>query len=102
MMPYFIKQTSAGWDTVKDDGEVLGKHKTKAQAIAQMVAVSLSEGIAPGGELKRAVDAGSYSPPEGAMKLISRLLVLILVRMVSLVLVVLRGMRGVAMQVSRG
>ena len=64
-MPFFIKQTSAGWDTVKDDGEVLGKHKTKAQAIAQMVAVSLSEGIAPGGELKRAVDAGSYSPPEG-------------------------------------
>ena len=64
-MPYFIKQTSEGWDTVKDDGEVLGKHKTKAQAIAQMVAVSLSEGIAPGGELKRAVEAGSYDPPEG-------------------------------------
>jgi HK97 family phage prohead protease len=49
---------------VKDDGEVLGEHKTKAQAIAQMVAVSLAEGIAVGGE--RAVDPNeSYSPPAG-------------------------------------
>ena len=64
-MPYFIKQTADGWNTVKDDGAVLGKHKTKAEAIKQMVAVSIAEKIAPGGELKRAVSAGSYSPPEG-------------------------------------
>ena len=62
-MPYFIEQTSAGWNTVKDDGTVLGKHKTKKQAIDQMVAVSLAEKIPVGGE--RAVDAGSYSPPAG-------------------------------------
>ena len=62
-MPYFIEQVPTGWNTVKDDGVVLGKHKTKAQAIAQMVAVSLSEGIPVGGE--RAVDSGSYSPPAG-------------------------------------
>jgi HK97 family phage prohead protease len=62
-VPYFIEQVSSGWNTVKDDGAILGKHKTKAEAIAQMVAVSLSEGIAVGGE--RAVAAGSYSPPEG-------------------------------------
>jgi HK97 family phage prohead protease len=62
-VPYFIEQVPTGWNTVKDDGEVLGKHKTKTQAIAQMVAVSLAEGIAPGGE--RAVEAGSYSPPAG-------------------------------------
>ena len=62
-MPYFIEQVPTGWNTVKDDGAILGKHKTKAEAIAQMVAVSLSEGIAVGGE--RAVAAGSYSPPEG-------------------------------------
>jgi len=63
-MPYFIEQVPTGWNTVKDDGEVLGKHKTKAQAIAQMVAVSLSEGIAVGGE--RAVDPNeSFSPPAG-------------------------------------
>ena len=64
-MPYFIQQTDSGWDTVKDDGTVLGKHKTKKQAIDQMVAVSVAEKIAPGGELKRAVEAGSYSPPQG-------------------------------------
>ena len=64
-MPYFIEQVVGGWNTVKDDGAVLGKHKTKKQAIDQMVAVSLAEGIAVGGEFKRAVEAGSYSPPEG-------------------------------------
>jgi len=62
-VPYFIEKVPTGWNTVKDDGAILGKHKTKAEAIAQMVAVSLSEGIAVGGE--RAVAAGSYSPPEG-------------------------------------
>jgi len=63
-MPYFIEQVPTGWNTVKDDGEVLGKHKTKAQAIAQMVAVSLAEGIPVGGE--RAVDPNeTYSPPAG-------------------------------------
>jgi len=63
-MPYFIEQVPTGWNTVKDDGEVLGKHKTKAQAIAQMVAVSLAEGIAVGGE--RAVDPDkTFSPPAG-------------------------------------
>jgi HK97 family phage prohead protease len=62
-MPYFIEKVDSGWNTVKDDGVVLGKHKTKAEAIAQMVAVSLSEGIPVGGE--RAFGAGSYSPPSG-------------------------------------
>ena len=73
-MPYFIKQTADGWDTVKDDGEVLGKHKTKKQAIAQMVAVSIAEKIAPGGELKRAVADGSYSPPAGVAEAAKRAL----------------------------
>ena len=65
-MPYFIVATNdGGWNTVKDDGTVLGKHKTKVEAIKQMVAVSLAEKIPPGGELKRAVPAGSYDPPAG-------------------------------------
>ncbi len=64
-MPYFVKKSPEGWETVKDDGEVLGKHKTKEQAIKQMVAISLSEGIPVGGEFKRAVGAGTYSPPAG-------------------------------------
>ena len=52
-MPYFITDESAecsGWAVVKDDGEVIGCHQTKADAIDQMVAVSVAEGIEPGGE----------------------------------------------------
>jgi HK97 family phage prohead protease len=52
-MPYFITDQSAdcsGWATIKDNGEVLGCHESKADAIAQMVALSLAEGIDPGGE----------------------------------------------------
>jgi len=64
-VPYFIEQVNSGWNTVKDDGTVLGKHANKQDAIDQMVAVSLAEKIPVGGELKRAVANGSYSPPEG-------------------------------------
>jgi HK97 family phage prohead protease len=73
-MPYFIEQTQQGWNTVKDDGVILGQHKTKAEAVAQMVAVSLAENIPVGGELKRAVAAGSYSPPVGVQDAAKRAL----------------------------
>jgi len=73
-MPYFIQQTSDGWNTVKDDGTVLGKHKTKKQAIDQMVAVSIAEKIPVGGELKRAVPAGDYQPPKGVAEAAKRAL----------------------------
>lgn len=52
-MPYFITNTSpdcSGWATIKEDGEVIGCHTTKQQAIDQMVAVSIAEGMEPGGE----------------------------------------------------
>lgn len=52
-MPYFITDKAAdcsGWATIKDDGEVIGCHQTKAEAIAQMVAVSIAEDMEPGGE----------------------------------------------------
>ncbi|HEY7823835.1 MAG TPA: HK97 family phage prohead protease [Acidimicrobiia bacterium] len=52
-MPYFITDSSpdcAGWATVKDDGEVMGCHETKQAAIDQMIAISVAEGIEPGGE----------------------------------------------------
>lgn len=52
-MPYFITDTSPdcdGWATIKDDGEVIGCHETKQAAIDQMVAVSIAEGMDPGGE----------------------------------------------------
>jgi HK97 family phage prohead protease len=62
-MPYFISKSANGWDTVKEDGTVLGSHPDKKTAIAQMVALSIAEKIPAGGE--RAVASGSYSPPEG-------------------------------------
>jgi hypothetical protein len=52
-VPYFITDQSAecdGWATIKDDGEVIGCHDSKDAAIAQMVAVSIAEGMEPGGE----------------------------------------------------
>ena len=52
-MPYFITDSSpdcSGWATVKEDGEVIGCHTTKQEAIDQMVAVSIAEEIEPGGE----------------------------------------------------
>ena len=52
-MPYYITDESAdcsGWATVKDDGEVIGCHTTKQAAVDQMVAVSIAEGLEPGGE----------------------------------------------------
>jgi hypothetical protein len=52
-MPYFITdkaESCSGWATIKDDGEVIGCHQTKADAIAQMVAVSIAEDMEPGGE----------------------------------------------------
>jgi HK97 family phage prohead protease len=52
-MPYFIEDNNpdcAGWATVKADGEVMGCHQTKAEAIDQMVALSIAEGIEPGGQ----------------------------------------------------
>ena len=52
-MPYFITDQSeqcSGWAVVKQDGEVMGCHTTKQDAISQMVAISQAEGIEPGGE----------------------------------------------------
>ena len=56
-MPYFISDkepTCAGWATVKEDegGEpiVIHCHATKQEAIDQMVAISIKEGLKPGGE----------------------------------------------------
>jgi HK97 family phage prohead protease len=56
-MPYFISESNpdcAGWAVEKEDGEVIGCHQTKQDAIDQMVAVSVAEEMEPGGE--RAVD----------------------------------------------
>jgi HK97 family phage prohead protease len=61
-MPYFISETQsdcAGWATVKEESDgsytTIGCHTTKQDAVDQMVAVSISEDMEPGGEV-RAVD----------------------------------------------
>lgn len=73
-MPYFITDESAdcsGWATIKDDGEVMGCHQTKQDAIDQMVALSIEEGIEPGGERSARDLPEAYRPalspdvPEG-------------------------------------
>lgn len=73
-MPYFITDESAecsGWAVVKDDGEVIGCHTSKGDAVDQMVAVSLAEGIEPGGERSVRALPDNYRPavsddvPEG-------------------------------------
>ena len=53
-MPYFITEENQhpdciGFGVVKEDGELLGCHNTKQDAVDQMVAVSIAEGIEPGG-----------------------------------------------------
>lgn len=68
-MPYFITNDNpdcSGWAVEKDDGEVVGCHRTRQEAIDQMVAVSVAEGIEPGGE--RAVKAGSAGSVSDGMR----------------------------------
>lgn len=52
-MPYYIESDNPeceNWATVKEDGEIMGCHLTKQDAIDQMVALSIGEDIDPGGE----------------------------------------------------
>ncbi len=62
-MPYFVtdKQTDCpAWATVKEEANgnfvTVACHETKQQAIDQMVAISIGEGIVPGGERDAATD----------------------------------------------
>lgn len=63
-MPYLISDTQSdcsGWATVKEESDgsytTIGCHSSKQDAIDQMVAVSIAEGLEPGGEVNtRAVD----------------------------------------------
>lgn len=51
-MPYYIYDKSEeceAWSLVKEDGELVACHPDKQSAIDQMVAISLAEGIEPGG-----------------------------------------------------
>jgi len=63
-MPYLISDTQSDcqdWATVKEESDgsytTIGCHTSKQDAIDQMVAVSIAEGLEPGGEVNtRAVD----------------------------------------------
>lgn len=53
-MPYFVTEQGQhpdceGYAVVKQDGELLGCHTSRQDAIDQMVAISIAEGIEPGG-----------------------------------------------------
>jgi HK97 family phage prohead protease len=53
IVPYYITDKAegcSGWATTKEDGEVIGCHANKQDAIDQMVAVSIAENLEPGGE----------------------------------------------------
>ena len=66
-MPYYITSESeecAGWAVVTSDMAVVGCHLMKQDAIDQMVAVSQSEGIEPGGKLVELEDAEDYLSEE--------------------------------------
>ena len=58
-MPYFISENQSdcdGWATVKQEADgsytTLACHDNKQDAIDQMVAVSISEDMEPGGEVR--------------------------------------------------
>lgn len=68
-MPYYISNENpecSGWAVEKDDGEVMGCHRTRREAIDQMLALSLAEDVEPGGErsAKQLTDE-DLTPPRG-------------------------------------
>lgn len=68
-MPYYVSNDNpdcSGWAVEKDDGEVIGCHRTRREAIDQMVAVSLAEEIEPGGERAAKAIPEDRRPPQGA------------------------------------
>ncbi|MBU6346281.1 MAG: HK97 family phage prohead protease [Cyanobacteria bacterium REEB494] len=77
-MPYLIsdKQSDCqGWATVKEESDgsytTIGCHTSKQDAIDQMVAISIAEGLEPGGEVANRALPDNYRPaladdvPEG-------------------------------------
>lgn len=49
--PSFVDcQPSRPWGVLKESGETIGCHRTRRDAIDQMVALSIAENLVPGGE----------------------------------------------------
>ena len=77
-MPYYISENQSdcdGWAAVKEEADgsytTIGCHNTKQDAIDQMVAISISEDMEPGGEIAKRELPDNYRPaladdvPEG-------------------------------------
>jgi HK97 family phage prohead protease len=57
-MPYFVTAEGehpdcSGYGVVKDDFELMGCHSSRQDAVDQMIAISLAEGVEPGGTYSR-------------------------------------------------
>jgi hypothetical protein len=57
-MPYFVTSRGehpdcSGYGVVKDDFELMGCHTSRQDAVDQMIAISLAEGVEPGGTYTR-------------------------------------------------
>jgi uncharacterized protein len=57
-MPYFVTARNehpecSGYGVVKDDFELMGCHSSRQDAVDQMIAISLAEGVEPGGTYSR-------------------------------------------------
>jgi HK97 family phage prohead protease len=69
-MPYFVTARGehpdcSGYGVVKDDFELMGCHSTRQDALDQMIAISLAEGVEPGGTYARQVkDSESRDLPD--------------------------------------
>jgi hypothetical protein len=58
MSPYYFTdlqsvadcRPSRPWGVLKESGETIGCHRTRSDAINQMVALSIAEDLEPGGE----------------------------------------------------
>jgi HK97 family phage prohead protease len=77
-MPYYISENQSdcnGWAAVKEEADgsytTIGCHSTKQDAIDQMIAISISEDMEPGGEVAKRALPDNYRPaladdvPEG-------------------------------------
>lgn len=62
-MPYYISDEAegcSGWATVKDDGEIMGCHDTKQEAIDQALAIAQAEGSTYEGERQVELNLPGY------------------------------------------
>jgi len=78
-MPYYVTdemEDCAGWAVITDTGEIVGCHLEKQDAVDQMVAVSIDEGIEPGGEITENDNDMESTKPTTANAYAGRMIIL--------------------------